>query len=100
MFRDFGISLDLHINTDASAAKGIAMRIGLGKVRHLAVAGHLQAVLGPVRLYSLPDALSQDIFQAAGDRGAARPNCLKLCLGAGEDFNTQNPTAKNRVADN
>jgi hypothetical protein len=35
MFADFGINLNLSLLTDASAAKGIAMRIGLGKVRHL-----------------------------------------------------------------
>ena len=35
MFEDFGISLDFTLLTDASAAKGIAMRIGLGKIRHL-----------------------------------------------------------------
>ena len=35
MFVDFGIHLGIELLTDASAAKGIAMRIGLGKVRHL-----------------------------------------------------------------
>ena len=32
-----GMRLDLHLKTDASAAKGIANRKGLGKVRHLEV---------------------------------------------------------------
>jgi hypothetical protein len=35
MFEDFGVSLDINLLTDASSAKGIAMRIGLGKIRHL-----------------------------------------------------------------
>jgi len=35
MFRDLGISLRLRIKTDANAAKGISMRQGLGKLRHI-----------------------------------------------------------------
>jgi hypothetical protein len=34
---DFGIDVAIKINTDASAAKGMANRKGLGKVRHIAV---------------------------------------------------------------
>ena len=34
MHQDFGISLKIEVYTDASAAKGIAMRAGLGKIRH------------------------------------------------------------------
>ena len=34
---DFGISLSIVVNTDSSAAKGIASRRGLGKVRHIEV---------------------------------------------------------------
>ena len=37
MFGDFGVKVAVRINTDASAAKGIANRKGLGKVRHIAV---------------------------------------------------------------
>ena len=37
MLEDFGIKVTIRINTDASAAKGIANRRGLGKVRHIAV---------------------------------------------------------------
>ena len=37
MWDDLGISVKLVVNTDASAAKGIAMRKGLGKVRHIKV---------------------------------------------------------------
>ena len=37
MFTDMGYSFKLEILTDASAAKGIASRRGLGKVRHLEV---------------------------------------------------------------
>jgi hypothetical protein len=37
MLEDFGIRVTIRINTDASAAKGIANRRGLGKVRHIAV---------------------------------------------------------------
>ena len=36
--RDFGIDVDMHVLSDASAAIGMVMREGLGKVRHLAVA--------------------------------------------------------------
>ena len=35
---DFGIDVDMHVLTDASAAIGTVMREGLGKVRRLAVA--------------------------------------------------------------
>ena len=37
MFKDLGFDLDLEIVTDASAAKGIASRRGLGKTRHIDV---------------------------------------------------------------
>jgi hypothetical protein len=37
MLGDLGIAASLKINTDASAAKGIANRKGLGKVRHIEV---------------------------------------------------------------
>ena len=37
MMGDFGVEVTIRINTDASAAKGMANRKGLGKVRHIAV---------------------------------------------------------------
>ena len=37
MLRDFGVDVKITINTDASAAVGIANRRGLGKVRHIDV---------------------------------------------------------------
>ena len=37
MLGDFGIQVAIKVNTDASAAKGMANRKGLGKVRHIAV---------------------------------------------------------------
>ena len=37
IMRDFGVDLPITILTDASAAKGIASRRGLGKVRHIEV---------------------------------------------------------------
>ena len=37
MLRDLGIDPQLHINTDASAAIGIASRRGLGRIRHIDV---------------------------------------------------------------
>ena len=37
MYKDLGMSLSLEVLTDASAAKGIASRRGLGKTRHIAV---------------------------------------------------------------
>ena len=37
MYADFGHEVKLVVNTDASTAKAIAMRKGLGKVRHMAV---------------------------------------------------------------
>ena len=37
MLRDMGISMQLHVHTDAEAAKGIASRSGLGKTRHIDV---------------------------------------------------------------
>ena len=33
--RDFGDELEIELWTDSSAAKGVASRIGLGKIRHL-----------------------------------------------------------------
>ena len=38
LLMDFGIYVDVHVCSDASAAIGMVMREGLGKVRHLAVA--------------------------------------------------------------
>jgi len=37
MLDDFGVKMAIRVNTDASAAKGMANRRGLGKVRHIAV---------------------------------------------------------------
>ena len=37
MYRDLGETVDIALYTDASAARGIAMRRGLGKLRHMAV---------------------------------------------------------------
>ena len=37
MCRDLGFDMKLEVYTDASAAKGIASRRGLGKTRHIAV---------------------------------------------------------------
>ena len=36
MLGDFGVNVAIRVNTDASAAKGMANRKGLGKVRHIA----------------------------------------------------------------
>ena len=35
MLGDFGVGVAIRVNTDASAAKGMANRKGLGKVRHM-----------------------------------------------------------------
>ena len=37
MLEDFGVRVTIRVNSDASAAKGMASRKGLGKVRHIAV---------------------------------------------------------------
>ena len=37
ILRDFHISANIHLKSDASAAVGITQRLGLGKVRHLSV---------------------------------------------------------------
>ena len=37
LFRDMGIGVGVEIHTDATAAKGIASRRGLGRVRHIDV---------------------------------------------------------------
>ena len=37
MARDLGLSIGVKVKTEASAAKGIASRKGLGKVRHIDV---------------------------------------------------------------
>ena len=37
MYRDLGQDVQITVNTDASTAKAIATRRGLGKVRHMAV---------------------------------------------------------------
>jgi hypothetical protein len=37
MLGDFGVKVTIKVNTDASAAKGMANRKGLGKVRHIQV---------------------------------------------------------------
>ena len=38
VLQDFGLSMKLHMRSDATAAIGIVGREGLGKVRHLAIA--------------------------------------------------------------
>ena len=35
MYKEAGIQVGLMVKTDVSAAKGIAMRRGMGKVRHI-----------------------------------------------------------------
>ena len=35
MLKDFGLEMTLEVQTDSSAAKGIASRRGVGRVRHL-----------------------------------------------------------------
>ena len=37
MHREMGLDIRIRVNTDASAAKGIASRRGLGKIRHVEV---------------------------------------------------------------
>ena len=37
MLKDLGVEVRVRVNTDASAARGICMRGGLGKVRHIEV---------------------------------------------------------------
>ena len=37
LFRDMGVCVGIEIYTDATAAKGIASRRGLGRVRHISV---------------------------------------------------------------
>ena len=37
MVEDFGVKVRIRLSTDASAAKGIASRRGLGKIRHIEV---------------------------------------------------------------
>ena len=37
MLADLGVEVKIRLRTDASAAKGIASRRGLGKIRHLEV---------------------------------------------------------------
>ena len=37
MLADMGVNMKIRLRTDASAAKGIASRRGLGKVRHIEV---------------------------------------------------------------
>ena len=37
MYLEAGQKLDIEVKTDASAAKGIAMRRGMGKIRHIEV---------------------------------------------------------------
>ena len=37
MMQEFGVNIGIRLRTDASAAKGIATRRGMGKVRHIEV---------------------------------------------------------------
>ena len=37
MFMDVGVRLAVYVHTDAEAAKGIASRTGLGRLRHISV---------------------------------------------------------------
>ena len=51
MLQDMGLSMTLHVHTDAEAAKGIASRTGLGSTRHIAV--HFLWVQERVRVHDL-----------------------------------------------
>ena len=37
MLKEVGVTVGIEVNTDASAAKGIALRRGMGKIRHIEV---------------------------------------------------------------
>ena len=73
MIKDFGGELRLRVSTDASAAKGIASRRGLGKVRHIDVAQlwvQEQVLSGSIELKKIKgeenqaDALTKHVDQA------------------------------------
>ena len=59
MLADIHVNLNhIHINSDASAAIGIASRRGLGRVRHIEVAGlsiQEKVASGLVMLVKVPD---------------------------------------------
>ena len=57
MFRDMGIDFGIRIKTDSSAAKGIANRRGLDKVRHIELTDlwiQDQAARGKMTLVKMP----------------------------------------------
>ena len=70
MLKDLDVCMDIVIKTDASAAKGIANRRGLGKVRHIEVSQlwvqeqvsrgmiHIEKVAGP---QNIADALTKHV---------------------------------------
>ena len=56
MYADFGLDVKVSVSTDASTAKAIAIRKGLGKVRHMAV--HLlwlqeRVALGSISIHKI-----------------------------------------------
>ena len=63
LFLDFGISVELHVHTDSSAAKGITERVGLGKTRHIAV--HLLWIQQHLRRKTF------SLYKVAGDKNPA-----------------------------
>ena len=57
VLEDLGVKLKLELKTDASAAKGIAQRLGLGKVRHLEVSQlwlQQKVANGEIRVIKVP----------------------------------------------
>jgi hypothetical protein len=89
MMCDLGINCKPRINTDASAAKGIASRRGLGKVRHIEVTQlwiQDKVLRGEIELKkvgtndNLADALTKHV---SGDELSWHMDQCKLSIGVG-----------------
>ena len=69
LFADLGVDVKMRVRSDATAAIGIVSRVGLGKVRHLAVADlwiQQAARRGLVEFFKVPGAINPaDLFTKA-----------------------------------
>ena len=103
MLKDMGINIGIRINTDSSAAKGMANRRGLGKVRHIELTDlWIQDQVAKGRLiivkisgtdnhsdsltkHSTPERIAQTMMSANQyvvlGRHPLMPNVAKQCVG-------------------
>ena len=81
MLKDFGVNLGVSVSTDSSAAKGIANRRGLGKLRHIKLSEPWVQDLvakGRITIYKIDGSENSSDIDQAFRRGEDRSNLALL----------------------